>query len=161
MGLATTYTEADEIKEMGGSGNDVPIAGAMIVPIVEPSMVYYKFECKNEEQKPGGTIPMDFALNYEITFDGKKYFDSGEPHFHKPGGDTESAYAWLGQDWVDKGYTMLSARATLYSDVPILQLGQIYHFKIQVVTANNFRKAIRALNLDLRQYRGLCAHPIR
>ena len=56
---------------------------------------------------------------------------------------------------------MLSARATLYSDVPILQLGQIYHFKIQVVTANNFRKAIRALNLDLRQYRGLCAHPIR
>ena len=71
------------------------------------------------------------------------------------------AYAWLGQDWVDKGYTMLSARATLYPELPISVLEQIYHFKVQVVTANNFRKAIRALNLDLRQYRGLCAHPIR
>lgn len=164
MGLATTYTEADEIKEMGkdDSGKDVVKAEAMIVPIVEPSMVYYKFECKNEEQKPGGKIPMAFALNYGITFDGKKYFDSRKPNFYKPGGDFESAYAWLGQDWVDKGYTMLSARSIpLYPTIPISQLEQIYHFKIQVVTANNFRKAIRALNLDLRQYRGLCAHPIR
>ena len=162
MGLATTYTEADEIKEMGkdDSGNDVVKAEAMIVPIVEPSMVYYEFVCKNEEQKPG-VIPMAFSLNYEITFDGKKYFDSGYPNNHKPGGDTESAYAWLGQDWGDKGYTMLSARATQYPELPISVLKQIYHFKVQVVTANNLRKAIRALNLDLRQYRGLCAHPIR
>ena len=56
---------------------------------------------------------------------------------------------------------MFSARAEMYPEEPISVLGQIYHFKIQVVTANNFRKAIRALNLDLRQYRGLCAHPIR
>jgi len=32
---------------------------------------------------------------------------------------------------------------------------------ISIDLINNFRKAIRALNLDLRQYRGLCAHPIR
>lgn len=163
MGLATTYTEADEIKEMGkdDSGNDVVKAEAMIVPIVEPSMVYYEFVCKNEEQKPGGIIPMAFSLNYAITFDGKKYFDSRKPQFYKTYVETESAYAWLGQDWVDKGYTMFSAEATMYPEFSISVLGQIYHFKVQVVTANNFRKAIRALNLDLRQYRGLCAHPIR
>lgn len=56
---------------------------------------------------------------------------------------------------------MLSARAEFYPQYSISVLEQIYHFKVQVVTANNFRKAIRALNLDLRQYRGLCAHPIR
>ncbi len=150
MGLATTYTEADEIKEMGkdDSGNDVVKAEAMIVPIVEPSMVYYKFECKNEEQKPGGVINMAFSLNYEITFDGKKYYDSRRPAFNKPGGDTEIAYAWLGQDWVDKGYTMFSARASQYPDVSISRFEQIYHFTVQVVTENSIKKAMKALNLD-------------
>lgn len=151
MGLATTYTEADEIKEMGkdDSGNDVVKAEAMIVPIVEPSMVYYEFVCRNAEQKPGGVIPMPYSLNYEITFDGKIYYDSGKPSYDKVGGDTESAYAWLGQDWVDKGYTMFSARAAMYPEVPLSQTGQIYHFKIQVVTENNIKKAMKALNLDL------------
>ena len=121
---------------------------AMIVPIVEPSMVYYEFVCRNEEQKPGGVIPQAFSLNYEITFDGKIYYDSRMPNFHKPGGDFESEYAWLGQDWVDKGYTMFSARATMYPDVPICQLGQIYHFNVQVVTENNIKKAMKALNLE-------------
>lgn len=162
MGLATTYTEEDEIKEMGkdDSGNDVVKAEAMIVPIVEPSMVYYDFECRNEEQKTGGVIPMAFALNYEITLDRKYYFDSGKPDYNKPGGDYESLYAWLGQDWVNKGYTMFSARATLYPDSPIAKHGQIYRYKVQVVSANNFKKAIKALNLDLKQYRGMCEHPI-
>ena len=151
MGLATTYTEADEIKEMGkdDSGNDVVKAEAMIVPIVEPSMVYYEFECKNEEQKPGGIIPMAVALNYEITFDGKKYLDLAKPAYDKSGRDIESVYAWLGQDWVDKGYTIFSARATIRPEVPISELGQIYHFKVQVVTENNVKKAMKALNLDL------------
>lgn len=151
MGLATTYTEADEIKEMGkdDSGNDVVKAEAMIVPIVEPSMVYYEFVCRNAEQKPGGAIPMPYALNYEITFDGKIYYDSDKPDFDKTGGDFELAYAWLGQDWVDKGYTMFSARAEKYPGVPLSQMDQIYHFKIQVVTENNIKKAMKALNLDL------------
>ena len=151
MGLATTYTEANEIKEMGkdDSENDVVKAEAMIVPIVEPSMVYYEFVCRNEEQKPGGIILMPYALDYEITFDGKTYYNSGMPSYSKPGGDNETAYAWLGQDWVDKGYTMFSARASMYPNVPIFQLGQIYHFKIQVVTENNIKKAMKALNLDL------------
>lgn len=151
MGLATTYTEADEIKEMGkdDSGNDVVKAEAMIVPIVEPSMVYYEFVCRNAEQKPGGTIPMPYAVNYEITFDGKIYYDSDKPDFDKTGGDFELAYAWLGQDWVDKGYTMFSARAEKYPGVPLSQMDQIYHFKIQVVTENNIKKAMKALNLDL------------
>ena len=141
MGLATTYTEANEIKDEK--------AEAMIVPIVEPSMVYYEFVCRNEEQKPGGTIPMPYAVNYEITFDGKIYYDSDKPDFDKTGGDFELAYAWLGQDWVDKGYTMFSARAEKYPGVPLSQMDQIYHFKIQVVTENNIKKAMKALNLDL------------
>lgn len=141
MGLATTYTEADEIKDEK--------AEAMIVPIVEPSMVYYEFVCSNQEQKPGGAIPMPYALNYEITFDGKIYYDSDKPDFDKTGGDFELAYAWLGQDWVDKGYTMFSARAEKYPGVPLSQMDQIYHFKIQVVTENNIKKAMKALNLDL------------
>ena len=151
MGLATTYTEADEIKEMGKDdfGNDVVKAEAMIVPIVEPSMVYYEFVCRNAEQKPGGTIPMPYAVNYEITFDGKIYYDLDKPDFDKTGGDFELAYAWLGQDWVDKGYTMFSARAEKYPGVPLSQMDQIYHFKIQVVTENNIKKAMKALNLDL------------
>ena len=141
MGLATTYTEADEIKDEK--------AEAMIVPIVEPSMVYYEFVCRNAEQKPGGVIPMPYSLNYEITFDGKIYYDSDKPDFDKTGGDFELAYAWLGQDWVDKGYTMFSARAEKYPGVPLSQMDQIYHFKIQVVTENNIKKAMKALNLDL------------
>ena len=151
MGLATTYTEADEIKEMGkdDSGNDVVKAEAMIVPIVEPSMVYYEFVCRNEEQKPGGIIPMAVALNYEKTFDGKTYYNSGMPSPNKPGGDNETAYAWLGQDWVDKGYTMFSARAPMYPALSLSRVGQIYHFKVQVVTENNIKKAMKALNLDL------------
>lgn len=152
MGLATTYTEADEIKEMGkdDSGNDVVKAEAMIVPIVEPSMVYYEFVCRNEEQKPGGALmPAPYALNYDITFDGKKYFDSGKPSFDKTGGDFELAYAWLGQDWVDKGYTMFSARVQMYPEYALSKVGQIYHFKVQVVTENNIKKAMKALNLDL------------
>ena len=56
---------------------------------------------------------------------------------------------------------MLSARASMYPDCLPSENGQIYHFKIQVVTENNFRKAIRALNLDLRQYRGLCAQYVK
>ena len=56
---------------------------------------------------------------------------------------------------------MVSARASMYPEFSLSKVGQIYHFKVQVVTANDFRKAIRALNLDLRQYRGLCAHQIR
>lgn len=151
MGLATTYTEADEIKEMGkdDSGNDVVKAEAMIVPIVEPSMVYYEFVCRNEEQKPGGIIVMPFSTNYEVTFNGKKYYDSGKPNFNKYSGDTEIAYAWLGQDWVDEGYTMFSARSSMYPQYSISVLGQIYHFKVQVVTENNIKKAMKALNLDL------------
>ena len=111
-------------------------------------MVYYDFVWRNEEHKPGGVIPHALSLNYEITFYGKIYYDSGRPNFHRPGGDFESEYAWLGQDWVDKGYTMFSARATMYPDVPICQLGQIYHFNVQVVTENNIKKAMKALNLE-------------
>jgi hypothetical protein len=43
---------------------------------------------------------------------------------------------------------MFSARATMYPDVPICQLGQIYHFNVQVVTENNIKKAMKALNLE-------------
>lgn len=47
---------------------------------------------------------------------------------------------------------MLSARASMYPDCLLSENGQIYHFKVQIATENNFRKAMKTmkvLNLDL------------
>ena len=125
--------------------------------IKEPSVVLFDFICRNEEQKPGGVIPMAFALNYEINPNSKEWFNSQKPNFHKPGGDFENMLAWVDGDYVKNGFVIMRAHASMYPDVPILQLGQPLHMKIEVLSQKNFRKAMKALNLDLSAYK--CSHP--
>ena len=131
---------------------------AITVPLEEPSMVNYEFSCLNAEQKPTEVIPMEFAVNYEITLNAKIWMDSGRANFNKDGGDFEKTMAWLGDDWVKKGYTMFSARTTMYPDV---QAGQIVHYKVQVLTQTNFKKAMKELGLDLSEYEEKCIHPVK
>ena len=52
MGLVKVY------DEMESEHNSVTAT------IKETSVVLFDFACRNEEQKPGGVIPMAFALNY-------------------------------------------------------------------------------------------------
>lgn len=145
MGLVKVY------DEMESEHNSVTAT------IKETSVVLFDFACRNEEQKPGGVIPMAFALNYEINPDSKEWFDSQRPNFHKPGGDFESMLTWVDSNYAKNGFVIMQARMTMYRDVPILQLGQPLHMKIEVLSQTDFRKAMKALNLDLSAYK--CSHP--
>lgn len=160
MGLVETYTESiaqTEVIETNEEGIKKSRT-AITVPLEEPSMVNYEFSCLNAEQKPTEVIPMEFAVNYEITLNAKIWMDSGRANFNKDGGDFEKTMAWLGDDWVKKGYTMFSARTTMYPDV---QAGQIVHYKVQVLTQTNFKKAMKELGLDLSEYEEKCIHPVK
>ncbi len=154
MGLVETYT-----KEESQEGTDY--SEVIVAPIKEPSFVFYDFVCKNGEQKPGGNMPMAFSLNYAITTDFKTWYDSGRPNFHNTGGDTENALEWVNQDYVQTGFVAMQARTRLYFDKTLTELGQVYHQKIQVVSQTNFIKAMKALNLDLSKYEGICVHPAK
>lgn len=121
-------------------------------------MVYYNFEISNQNQKPGGTLPMPYATNYEIKiYGGSDWLNASAPKFVKEFGDFETALTWLGSDYVQSGYTMLGVKATQFNDTPIENLGQIFTFNIQVLTQTDFMKAAKALNLDLSSYN--CIHP--
>lgn len=150
MGLVKVYEESER--------------SSVTATIKEPSVVLFDFICRNEEQKPGGVIPMAMALNYEINPNSKEWFDSYGPAFNKDenkdgNGDYENMLAWVDGDYVKNGFVIMSAHATMYPDVPILQLGQTVHMKIEVLSKKNFRKAMKALNLDLSAYQGKCSHP--
>lgn len=152
MGLVKVY---DKIEGYNGS---------VTATIKEPSVVLFDFACRNEEQKPGGVIPMAFAANYEINPNSKEWFDSYRPSFHKDqnkdgNGDYDNMLAWVDGDYVKNGFVIMQARMTMYPAVPILQLGQTVHMKIEVLSQKNFRKAMKALNLDLSEYQGKCSHP--
>ena len=147
MGLVKVY---DEIEGYNGS---------VTATIKEPSVVLFDFACKHEEQNTGGVIPMAFALNYEINPNSKEWFDSQKPNFHKPGGDFENMLAWVDSNYAQNGFVIMQARASMYPDTPILKLGQTVHMKIEVLSQKNFRKAMKALNLDLSAYQGKCSHP--
>lgn len=64
---------------------------------------------------------------------------------------------WVDSNYAKNGFVIMQARMTMYRDVPILQLGQPLHMKIEVLSQTDFRKAIKALNLDLSAYK--CSHP--
>ena len=154
MGLVRTYNE----MESGYS--------TVTATVKEPSLVVFDFSCLNDEQKPGGLIPMPFALNHEITPNLKEWFDSGEPVLKKgvsdyDSGDFERISAWVNSDYAKNGFIMMRARSTTYYDVPLEQLGQVTHMKIEVLSQTNFRKAMKALNLDLSAYEGKCTHPTK
>ena len=109
---------------------------------------------------------MQFSLNYEINPNLKEWFDSGKPTFKKGEsdydyGDFERICAWVNSDYAKNGFVMMQARATMHPDIPIAQLGQTTHMKIEVLSQTNFRKAMKALNLDLSAYEGKCTHPTK
>ncbi len=151
MGLVKVY---DEIESEHSS---------VTATINEPSVVLFDFACRNEEQKPG-VVPVSFAVNYEINPNSKEWFDSYGPDLHKDenkdgNGDYENMLAWVDGDYVKNGFVIMQARMTIYTDVPILQSGQTVHMKIEVLSQTDFRKAMKALNLDLSAYQGKCSHP--
>lgn len=163
MGLVETYTESiaeTEVIEIDEEGYKTSRT-SITVPLEEPSMVNYEFLCYNDEQKYGEVIPMPYALNYEMTLNEKMWIDSGRANWNKGGGDFERTMAWMGNDWVSKGYTMISARATMYPNCSTKELEQVVHYKVQVLTQTNFKKAMKELGLDLSQYEGKCIHPVK
>ena len=143
MGLVKVYDE----REGGGS--------SVTATIKEPSVVLFDFTCLHAEQKPG-VIPMAYSLDYEINPNSKEWFSNNKPTFGNDG-DFENMLAWVDSDYVKNGFVIMSARATMYLDVPIEKLGQTVHMKIEVLSQKNFRKAMKALNLDLSAYK--CSHP--
>lgn len=146
MGLVKVY---DEIE----SGHS-----SVTATINEPSVVLFDFVCRHEEQKEGGVIPGAFALNYEINPNSKEWFDSQTPNFYKAGGDFENMLAWVDGDYVKNGFVIMMVRSNIYKeDATIEQLGQTVHMKIEVLSQTDFRKAMKALNLDLSAYK--CSHP--
>lgn len=163
MGLVETYTESiaeTEVIEIDEEGYKTSRT-SITVPLEEPSMMNYEFLCYNDEQKYGEVIPMPYALNYEMTLNEKMWIDSGRANWNKGGGDFERTMAWMGNDWVSKGYTMISARATMYPNCSTKELEQVVHYKVQVLTQTNFKKAMKELGLDLSQYEGKCIHPVK
>lgn len=154
LGLVETYTE-EETQE-GTQYSEVITA-----ELKEPSMVLYDFICRNEEQKPGGYIPMVSSLDYLITPNFEDWFDLVLPNFNKPGGDFESILAWLDEDYAKMGFTSMQPRAFMHPTTTLTTLGQIYSQKIQVVSKTNFVKAIKELGLDLSAYDGVCSHPVK
>ena len=163
MGLVTIYDQIEYILAGEATetpdGNVVRSGTALITaPITEPSMVYYNFECNDQDQKPGGPIPVPFSLNYEVTLDGNVSWLSGvKPKENKTGGDYETALTWLSEDYVKLGYAMMGARAHMYPLYVVDEWQQIFTFNIQVLTQTNFMKAAKELNLDLSSYN--CIHP--
>ena len=153
MGLVTIYDQMENLvdENMGKT--------SITAPIIEPSMVYYNFECNNRDQKTGGKIPMPCSLNYVVSLDGggtwldSVYCLSTDPDY----GDYNTALTWLGEDYVQLGYTMLRVKAEQYPSVPIGEMEQTFTMNIQVLTQTDFMKAAKELNLDLSSYN--CIHP--
>lgn len=48
---------------------------------------------------------------------------------------------WVDSNYAKNGFVIMQARMTMYRDVPILQLGQPLHMKIEVQSQTDFRKA--------------------
>ena len=161
MGLVTIYDQIENIEETTTdvNGNEVTIGRTFLTaPITEPCMVYYNFECNNQDQKPGGSIPMPYSLNYEISFDGgKTWIDGSKPSFDKTSGDYATALTWLKEDYVRLGYTMVRVRPAMYRNYSLAMMQQPYTLNIQVLTQRNFLKAAKELNFDLSSYN--CIHP--
>ena len=161
MGLVRTYNEVESNMD-----KDKFFTSIVTATVKEPSLVVFDFSCLNDEQRPGGVIPMAYALNHEITPNLKEWFDSGMPSLKKGGsdydyGDFERISAWVNSDYAKNGFIMMSVHPTMYPDIPIEQLGQTTHAKIEVLSQTNFRKAMKALNLDLSAYEGKCTHPTK
>ena len=158
MELVTIYDQIENIEETTTDGHGHIGRTFLTIPITEPSMVYYNFECHSKDQKPGGTIPMPYSLNYEVSLDGgDTWLDAQGIVFSKESGNYDTALAWLGVDYVKLGYSMMRARAELYPSEPIIHLGQTLTMNIQVLTQTDFMKAAKELNLDLSSYN--CIHP--
>lgn len=156
MNLVKTYTglEYQTIE------NDRTLYQMVTATIKEESLVLFDFYALHSEQKPGGVIPMLYSLNYQISPNYKEWFDGWSPTFGNSG-DFESIMAWVDGDFVKNGFVGMNVRSSMYPDVPINQVGQVYHAKIEVLSKKNFVKAMKALNLDLSAYEGKCTHPVK
>ena len=104
---------------------------------------------------------MPMSVNYEINPNSKEWFDGDTVRFKDDPGDFENMLAWVNDDYAKNGFVMMMVRASMYSDLSLKQIGQVTHMKIEVLSQTNFRKAMKALNLDLSAYEGKCTHPTK
>lgn len=104
---------------------------------------------------------MPMSVNYEINPNSKEWFDGSRARFADDSGDFENMLVWVNDDYAKNGFVMMMAKAIIYDDTPLKQLGQVTHMKIEVLSQTNFRKAMKALNLDLSAYEGKCTHPTK
>ncbi len=157
MNLVKTYTgfEYQTIE------NDSTLYQMLTATIKEESLVLFDLYVLNSEQKLGGVIPTPFSLNYQITPNYKEWFDGRLPTTDKEDGDFESIMAWVDGDFVKNGFVGMNARISMYPDMLMNDIGQVYHAKIEVLSKKNFVKAMKALNLDLSAYEGKCTHPVK
>ena len=157
MNLVKTYTgfEYQTIE------NDSTLYQMLTATIKEESLVLFDLYVLNSEQKLGGVIPTPFSLNYQITLNYKEWFDGRLPTTDKEDGDFESIMAWVDGDFVKNGFVGMNARISMYPDMLMNDIGQVYHAKIEVLSKKNFVKAMKALNLDLSAYEGKCTHPVK
>lgn len=169
MNLVKDYTDLEIRTITANDGNEKNIE-TIFAPIEEESIVLFDFYTYNFEQKPGEIIPMPYTLNYSICPNGKEWLNGCAPTFEKgsitnpeaDGGDRESILAWINEEYAKNGFVGMQARQTLLdNDKTITELGQVVHRKISVLTKTDFVKAMKELNLDLSEYEGKCAHPVK
>lgn len=116
----------------------------------KPGFAIGYFSCKNEDQTPGEKIPIPMSVNYEVVIVQQRYeadgltkvdefaardverawLDGGNPQVVSGGGDYEWAYLQVTQAMIDAAggsfEVVFMARASMYLDTPVDQLGQLY-----------------------------------
>ena len=168
MGLVKDYTELETqtITSDDGTERNREIITA---PIEEESVVLFDFYSYNFEQKTVELIPMAFSAEYYMNPNGKEWLNGFKPTFHKGSiehpeedkGDNETILTWVNEEYAKNGFVGMEARAAAYPKKTVTEVGQVVHRKISVLTKTDFVKAMKALGLDLSEYEGQCAHPVK
>ncbi len=118
--------------------------------LTRPGFAIGYFACKNNDQTPGEHIPISVSVNYEVALAQQRYeadgvtkideqlatdvprnwLDSCMPQFTPESGDFEWAYLAVTQDMIDaaggKFEVVFFARAIMYPDAPLKDLGQVF-----------------------------------
>ena len=112
---------------------------------------------------------MAFSAEYYMNPNGKEWLNGFKPTFHKGSiehpeedkGDNETILTWVNEEYAKNGFVGMEARAAAYPKKTVTEVGQVVHRKISVLTKTDFVKAMKALGLDLSEYEGQCAHPVK
>ena len=82
------------------------IGSTITATVKEPSLVLFDFYSLNDEQKPGGILPVPMSVNYEINPNSKEWFDGDTVRFKDDPGDFENMLAWVNDDYGDGQFSL-------------------------------------------------------